>query len=196
MLARPVDRPRRQVLPGIAAQTPKAWRVSHVILVSYEFSAAFRGIFRRTIVDPGMEGKLSIPVRHGPTFGVDCDPILCFADTDRPDPRPRLLVDRLLYTRALLQTNPVLAPRFQLGACAAAHHIALGNAMIGVAAADRLMAFGFRVEPSTAPSGIRFFVSSSHSEAEIHALLVAITIAVRELAAADGAPAPGAGCPS
>ena len=134
-----------------------------------------------------MEGK-SIPVRHGPTFSVDCDPIVCFADTDRPDPRPRLLVDRLLYTRALLQANPVLAPRFQLGACAAAHHIVLGNAMTGVATADRLMAFGFRVEPATDPSGIRFFVSSSHSEAEIRALLVAITIAVRELAASGGGP--------
>ena len=143
-----------------------------------------------------MEGKLSDSGSHGPTFGVDCDPILCFADTDRPDSRPRLLVDRLLYARALLQANPVLAPRFELGACAAAHHIALGNAMTGVATADRLMAFGFRVEASTDPPGIRFFVSSSHSEAEIHALLVAITIAVRELAAAASAPASGAGCPS
>lgn len=141
-----------------------------------------------------MEGKPS-PVRQGPTASVDCDPILCFANTDRPDPRPRLLVDRLLYVRALLQANPVLAPRFQLGACAAAHHIVLGNAMAGVATADRLMAFGFRVEPLTDPPGIRFLVSSSHSEAEIHALLVAITIAVRELAAAGSAPATGAGCP-
>ena len=139
-----------------------------------------------------MEGKPS-PVRQGPTVSVDCDPILCFADTDRPDPRPRLLVDRLLYVRALLQANPVLAPRFQLGACAAAHRIMLGNAMTGVATADRLMSFGFRVEPSTDPPGIRFFVSSSHSEAEIHALLVAITIAVREQASAGDAPAPGAG---
>src|SRR6185436_17217962 len=144
---------------------------------------------------PGMEGNPS-PVRHGSPDSVDCDPVLCFADTDRPDPRPRLLVARLLYARALLQANPVLAPRFQLGACAAAHHIVLGNAMTGVATADRLMAFGFRVEPSTAPPGIRFFVSSSHSDAEIHALLVAITIAVRELAWAGSAPASGAGCPS
>jgi len=143
-----------------------------------------------------MEGKPSLPVRHCPNVGVDCDPVLCFAESDRPDPRPRVLVDRLLYARALLQSNPVLAPRFQLGACAAAHHIVMGNAMIGVATADRLMSFGFRVEPSTDPPGIRFFVSSSHSEAEIHALLVAITIAVRELAAADGTPAPVAQRPS
>jgi hypothetical protein len=141
-----------------------------------------------------MEGNSSTPVRHGPTASVECDPVMCFAESDRPDSQPRLLVDRLLYTRALLQANPVLAPRFQLGACAAAHHIVLGNAMLGVATADRLMAFGFRVEPSTDPPGIQFFVSSSHSEAEIHALLVAITIAVRE--PAGGAPAPGARCPS
>lgn len=131
------------------------------------------------------------PLRHDPTVGVDCDPVLCFAESDRSDPRPRLLVDRLLYTRALLQANPVLAPRFQLGACAAAHHIVLGSAMTGVATADRLMAFGFRVEPSADPPGIRFVVSSSHSEAEIRALLVAITIAVRELSAA-GPPASSA----
>jgi hypothetical protein len=141
-----------------------------------------------------MEGKSSTPVHHGSTVGVECDPVLCFAESDRPDPRPRLLVDRLLYARALLQANPVLAPRFQLGACAAAHHIALGNAMTGIATADRLMAFGFRVEPSTDPPGIRFFVSSSHSEAEVHALLVAITIAVRELT--TGAAASGARRPS
>ena len=54
-----------------------------------------------------MEGKLC-PVRQGPTVSVDCEPILCFADTDRPDPRPRLLVDRLLYARALLQANGTL----------------------------------------------------------------------------------------
>lgn len=143
-----------------------------------------------------MEGTPSTPVRHDPTVSVDCEPILCFAETDRPDSRPRLLVDRLLYARALLQANPVLATRFQLGACAAAHHIVLGSAMTGVATVDRLMTFGFRVELSTDPPGIRFFVSSSHSEAEIHALLVAITIAVRELAATGSAPAPGAGRPS
>jgi hypothetical protein len=134
-----------------------------------------------------MEGKSSIPVRHRPTVSVECEPVLCFAECDRPDPQPRLLVDRLLYARALLQANPVLASRFRLGACAAAHHIVLGNAMTGVVTADRLMVFGFRVEPSTDPPGIRFFVSSSHTEAEIHALLVAITIAVRELAATAGA---------
>lgn len=139
-----------------------------------------------------MEGKPSIPVRQCPTVGIECDPVLCFAESDLPDPRPRLLVDRLLYARALLQASPMLAPRFQLGACAAAHHIVLGSAMTGVAAVDRLMAFGFRVEPSTDPPGIRFFVSSSHSEAEIHALLVAITIAVRELSATGGASGSGA----
>lgn len=140
-----------------------------------------------------MEGEPLTAARPGPTVRVDCDPVLCFAESDPPDPRPRLLVDRLLHARALLQSNPVLAPRFQLGACAAAHHIVLGNAMIGVATADRLMAFGFRVEPSADPPGIRFFVSSSHSEAEIHALLVAITIAVRELAATGDAAARRAG---
>ena len=143
-----------------------------------------------------MGGKRLAPACDGPIASVDCDPVVCFAEIDRPDPRPRVLVDRLLYARALLQANPVLAPRFQLGACAAAHHIVLGNAMNGVATADRLMAFGFRVEPSTDPPGIRFFVSSSHSEAEIHALLIAITIAIREVAAADGLAAPVARRPS
>lgn len=129
-----------------------------------------------------MEGKPPTWGRHRPIASVDCDPILCFADGDRPDPRPRVLVDRLLYARALIAAHPLLAPRFQLGDFAAAHHIVLDSAMTGVAVADRLMAFGFRVEPSREPPGIRFFVASSHDEAEIRALLVAITVAVRELA--------------
>jgi hypothetical protein len=134
-----------------------------------------------------MEGKLPTSTCDRPITSVDCDPILCFAETDRPEPRPRVLVDRLLYARALLEANPLLAPRFQLGDFAAAHHIVLDSAMIGVAVAARLMRFGFRVEPAGDPPGIRFFVSSSHDEAEIRALLVAITIAVRELA--TGGPA-------
>src|SRR5258705_450842 len=128
----------------------------------------------------GMGGKPSIPVRDGQIVSVECDPVLCFTETNLPELRPRLLVDRLLYARALLQANPVLAPRFRLGDCAPAHHIVLGSAMTGVAAADRVMAFGFRVEPSIDPPGIRFVLSSSHSETEIRALLVAITIAVRD----------------
>jgi hypothetical protein len=137
-----------------------------------------------------MEGKPPTSTRDLTVARIDCDPVLCFAGSDPPDPRPRVLVDRLLYTRARLAASPVLAPRFQLGDCAAAHHIVLGNAMTGVAVADRLMAFGFRVESSVAPPGIRFLVSSSHSEPEIRALLVAITIAVRELGAPDAPLAP------
>jgi hypothetical protein len=142
-----------------------------------------------------MEGKPPTAACSRSITSVDCDPILCFAEGDQPDPRPRVLVDRLLYTRALLEASPLLAPRFRLGDCAAAHHIVLTSAMTGVAVADRLMAFGFRVEPSADPPGIRFFVSSSHDEAEIRALLVAITIAVRELAT-DVPPGPGTRRPS
>jgi hypothetical protein len=142
-----------------------------------------------------MEGKPLTPTCDRPITRVDCDPIVCFAETDRPDPRPRMLVERLLYTRALLEANPLLAPRFQLGDFAAAHHIVLDSAMIAVAVADRLMTFGFRVEPAADPPGIRFFVSSSHDEAEIRALLVAITIAVRELVT-DGRAGRGARRPS
>lgn len=136
-----------------------------------------------------MEGKPPTQARDRPFIGVDCDPVLCFAEADGPDPRPRVLVDRLLYARSLIQASPVLDPRFRLGDCAAAHHIALDGAVAGVVVADRLMSFGFRVEPWTDPPGIRFFVSSSHTEPEIRALLVAITIAVRELGAATGPPA-------
>jgi hypothetical protein len=132
-----------------------------------------------------MGGKPWTSARDPRIVGVECDPVLCFAEADPLEPWPRLLVHRLLYARAVLQANPVLAPRFRLGDCAAAHHIVLGSAMAGVAAADRLMSFGFRVEPSTDPPGIRFLLSSSHTEAEIRALLVAITIVVRELVAAD-----------
>jgi hypothetical protein len=132
-----------------------------------------------------MEGKPPTAACDCPITSVDCDPILCFAEGDQPDPRPRVLVDRLLHARALLDANPLLAPRFRLGNFAAAHHIVLGSAMTGVAVADRLMAFGFRVEASTDPPGIRFCLSSSHDAAEIRALLVAITIAVRELATDD-----------
>jgi hypothetical protein len=123
-------------------------------------------------------------VRDGRIFRIDPDPVLSFVESGDLEPRPRLLVDRLLYARVLLQANAVLAPRFQLGDCAAAHHIVLG-AGAGLAATERLMTYGFRVEPAIDPPGIRFFLSSSHSEAEIRALLVAITIVVRELAAAE-----------
>jgi hypothetical protein len=131
-----------------------------------------------------MEGKSPTEAGERHAVCIDCDPVLCFLPPDGLEPAPRRLVERLLYARGLLQANPVLAPRFRLGDCAAAHHILLGTAMAGVATADRLMSFGFRVEPLADPPGIRFFLSSSHTEAEIRALLVAITIAVRELAAA------------
>jgi hypothetical protein len=127
-------------------------------------------------------------VRDGLIVRVDPDPVLSFVETGELEPRPRLLVDRLLYARVLLQANGVLADRFELGDCAAAHHIVMG-AGAGLAATERLLAYGFRVEPSVAPPGIRFFLSSSHSEAEIRALLVALTIVVRELAADEYEPA-------
>ena len=108
---------------------------------------------------------------------------MSFVETGRIDPYPRLLVNRLLYARALLQANPVLGPRFVLGDCAAAHHILLGAASNALAATDRLLCYGFRVEPCRSPPGIRCFLSSSHTEAEIRALLIAVTIVVRELSA-------------
>jgi hypothetical protein len=121
---------------------------------------------------------------------MDPDPIVSFVWNNGLEARPGLLVERLLYARGLLQANMVLAPRFMLGHCAAAHHIVLGGPGAGLAVAERLVSYGFRVEPSTDLPGIRFFVSSSHSEAEIRALLVAITIAVRELAASGGSRGP------
>ncbi|TMQ20397.1 MAG: hypothetical protein E6J90_01925 [Deltaproteobacteria bacterium] len=121
------------------------------------------------------------PARNGHRDHVDGEPVFSFIETAVLDPHPRLLVERLLFARALLQANAVLGPRFVLGECAAAHHIVLGNAATGFAAADRLMTYGFRVEPSLDPPGIRLFLASWHSEAEIRALLVAITIVIREL---------------
>jgi hypothetical protein len=116
---------------------------------------------------------------------VEPDPILSFVDTGGLEPHPRRLVERLLYARALIDGNRVLAPRFLLGICAAEHHIVLGGARTGVIAADRLMSYGFAVEAGREPTGLRFFISSAHAEPEIRALLVAITIVVRELAALD-----------
>jgi hypothetical protein len=107
--------------------------------------------------------------------------VVSFVEPGVLDPFPRQLVDRLLYARALLQANTVLAPRFLLGDCAAAHHIILGGGGAGTMAAERLLSYGFLVEPWSDPLGIRFFLSSSHSKAEIRALLVALTIVVREL---------------
>jgi hypothetical protein len=127
-----------------------------------------------------MNGKPLTKTRDGQGAG-DPDPVLSFVETDNDEPRPRLLVDRLLFSRALINASPILAPRFRLGDCAAAHHIVLRTARHGLVAAERLLGYGFRVERWTEPSGLRFFVSSSHSEASIRALLVAITIAVREL---------------
>lgn len=141
----------------------------------------------RVTHDPGYclsivrENEPPNPGRAHARTRVEPDPILSFVQTGILEPRPRLLVDRLLFARALLQSNVVLAPRFELGDCAAAHHIVLDGAVTGRAASQRLLVYGFRVEPSTAPPGIRFFLSSSHSEPEIRALLVAITLVVREL---------------
>jgi hypothetical protein len=135
-----------------------------------------------------MDGKPPTTARSGQITCAEPEPILSFVETSVLEPRPRLLVERLLYARALLQGNAALAPRFLLGDCAAAHHIVMGGAAIGLAATERLLTYGFRVESSTSPPGIRFFLSSSHGKAEIRALLVAITIVVRELATA-GEPA-------
>lgn len=136
-----------------------------------------------------MDGKPPA-VRDGQILGTE--PVSSFVETGELEPRPRLLVDRLLYARFLLQANEVLAPRFELGDCAAAHHIVLGAAGAGLAVTERLITHGFRVEPSIAPPGIRFFLSSSHSEAEIRGLLIAITTVLRELAAAEAAAAAAA----
>lgn len=130
-----------------------------------------------------MDGNFSITIRGGRDGNPD--PVVSFLQTDGGEPRPKLLVERLLYARALIQASPVLGPRFVLGDCAADHHILLGSTAMILAATDRLVRFGFRVAPSSAPPGIRFFVSSSHSEAEIRALLIAITVVVRELFTAD-----------
>jgi hypothetical protein len=132
-----------------------------------------------------MDGKSPIMERDRRRDRVEPDPILSFVETGELEPRPRLLVDRLLYARTLLQTSGALAPRFALGYCAAAHHIVLGSAAASGFAVERLLAYGFRVEPSSAPPGILFFLSSSHAEAEIRALLVAIVIVIRELSASD-----------
>jgi hypothetical protein len=130
-----------------------------------------------------MDESTSTPMRVRRNLGADPDTIVSFIETGNPEPQPRVLVDRLLYARELLQANRVLAPRFVLGECAAAHHIVLDGIATSLEATDRLTGYGFRVAPSNAPPGIRFFVSSSHAEAEIRALLVAITIVVRELSA-------------
>src|SRR5262245_35079744 len=118
-----------------------------------------------------MEGRMIMA--RDRKIGLDPEPVFSFVETGNPDPHPRLLVDRLLFARGLLQANAVLASRFLLGDCAAAHHILIG-AVPGHTVAERLLSYGFRVEAWTEPPGIRFFLSSSHSEAEIRALLVAI----------------------
>jgi hypothetical protein len=122
--------------------------------------------------------------RDGHVSSVEPDPILSFVETGALEPHPRLLVDRLLYARMLLQGNAALMPRFVLGNCAAAHHIVFDDAAAGAAAVERLLGYGFRVERWIDPAGIRFFLSSSHAKSEIRALLVAITMVVRELAPA------------
>jgi len=112
----------------------------------------------------------------------DAEPIVSFAAPEGLDPRPRVLVQRLLYARSLVQASAILEPRFLLGGCAAAHHFVLGSPGAGLAAFDRLLELGFRVEPWRSPAGIRCVVTSAHREAEIRALLVAIAIVIREQA--------------
>ena len=63
----------------------------------------------------------------------------------------------------------------------ACDHIVLGTAAIGHVAAERLRLCGHRVQPSTTPPGIRFVLSSTHTEAQIESLLVAIMVVVGEL---------------
>jgi hypothetical protein len=127
-----------------------------------------------------MSGTPPTPGRDRRIASAEPDPILSFVETGTLEPHPRLLVDRLLYARALLQQNTVLAPRFLLGECAAAHHITFADAAAGRAAVARLVTYGFRVEPWVDPPGIRFFLSSSHAKSEIRSLLVALTMVVRE----------------
>ena len=129
-----------------------------------------------------MSGTPPTPGRDGRIASAEPDPILSFVETGILEPHPRLLVDRLLYARVLLQQNTILAPRFVLGECAAAHHIAFADAAVGRAAVARLITYGFRVEPWVDPPGIRFFLSSSHAKSEIRSLLVALTMVVREAA--------------
>ena len=143
-----------------------------------------------------MDGKPPTTTREGQPGRPDPDPVLSFVDTGGLEPQPRLLVERLLFARGLLQANLVLAPKFMLGECAAAHHIVLGGAATGVIAAERLLTYGFQVEPSREPPGIRFVLASSHSEAEIRALLIAITIVVRELSSAPQPRARGTESPA
>lgn len=130
---------------------------------------------------PAMAEKPAGTARDEGSAAAWSEPLIGFVETGLEEPRPRLLVDRLLYARMLLQASPVLSPRFVLGDCAAAHHIVLDGAGAGLAVVERLLTYGFRVEPSFEPPGIRFFLSSWHSNAEIRALLIAITLAVREL---------------
>lgn len=132
-----------------------------------------------------MDGRSQTTARDRQPASADPDPVLSFVATDELDPAPRQLVERLLYARGLLQASVVLAPRFLLGECAAAHHIVLGDRATAGAAAERLRAYGFQVEPQRSPAGIRFCLSSRHSEAEIRALLIAITIVVRQLTSGD-----------
>ena len=129
-----------------------------------------------------MSGTPPTPRHDGRIASAEPDPILSFVETGTLEPHPRLLVDRLLYARALIQQNTVLSPRFLLGECAAAHHILFTDAAAGRAAAARLVTYGFRVEPWVEPPGIRFFLSSSHAKSEIRSLLVALTMVVREAA--------------
>src|SRR4051812_35770210 len=112
-----------------------------------------------------MDETTSTTTRVRRSVGTNPDTLVSFIETGIPEPHPRLLVDRLLYTRGLLQANRVLAPRFVLGDCAAAHHIVVDGIATCLEATDRLMGFGFRVAPSNAPPSIRFVLSSSHTEA-------------------------------
>jgi hypothetical protein len=108
---------------------------------------------------------------------------LSFIDTGELDPLPGQLVGRLLLARSLLHANVTLSARLAPGDSTAAHLIVLDDPDDVPYAVERMGGHGFRIDPCT--SAIAFTVRSSHSEEAIRALIVALTIVIRELYAID-----------
>lgn len=109
--------------------------------------------------------------------------LVSFVDTGELDPLPGQLVGRLLYARSLLHANVTLSSRLAPGDSTAGHLIVLDDPGDVPYAVERMGRHGFRIDPCT--SAIAFTVRSSHSEDLIRALVIALTIVVRELYAID-----------
>lgn len=131
-----------------------------------------------------MGAKPDVPVTDGQIAFAALE-VVSFLHTGELDPYPQQLVDRLLLARSLLHASVTMSPRLAVGHSAAAHLIVLEDVATAIVASERLVTHGFRLDVISEPPALCFTVRSSHDDDVIRALIIALTIVVRELSALE-----------